>query len=278
MIRSKGEGSEFTVALAAPTDPSRRAGPSSPRRALRGRHLRRVVYLLALAGRVASADTILDASFTDGPDGFAYVDDAFLGTHEPDYATGAWIPEAAGASGVLEITLGDRDSLTVKGMSGGWSRSFVLDGPVRDLRIKFRVALIQAWGYEPDEFSQVMVLLDGAALSDDGFDVIARIEGDGDAGSDKTTGWLVFSSSEGAVRAGRHVLTIGGYNNKKTVDNESTRILIDDVRVTGIPDVACQSDSNCDDANPCTDDFCESGRCVFRGNTSSCPDGFRYGS
>lgn len=196
-----------------------------------------VACLVTLAAHVASAESILDAEFSDGSDGFVYVDDAFLATHAPDYAKGALVSEAPGASGVLAITLGNRDSLVVTGMSGGWSRAFVLDRPMRDLRILFRCQLIQALGYEPDEFSQVMVMLDGTPLASSDLDFVARIEGDGDGGMERSTGWLVFSLSEASASKGRHVLTIGGYNNKKTVDNESTQILIDDVRVTGTPDV-----------------------------------------
>ena len=197
-----------------------------------------IAGLVTLAAQTASAQTLIDARFSQGSDGFVYVDDAFLATHAPDYAEGERVAETAGASGVLAITLGNRDSRPVIGMSGGWSRAFVLERPVRDLRILFRCQLIQASGYEPDEFGQVMILLDGNLLADSGLDFVARIEGDGDGGTERATGWLVLSASVESAREGRHVLTIGGYSNKKTADNESTRILIDDVRVTGMPDEA----------------------------------------
>lgn len=197
-----------------------------------------IAGLVTLAAQTASAQTLIDARFSQGSDGFVYVDDAFLATHAPDYAEGERVAETAGASGVLAITLGNRDSNPVIGMSGGWSRAFVLERPVRDLRILFRCQLIQASGYEADEFGQVMILLDGKLLADSGLDFVARIEGDGDGGTERGTGWLVFSASVESARKGRHVLTIGGYSNKKTADNESTRILIDDVRVTGMPDEA----------------------------------------
>ncbi len=234
MIRNDGRWSGF--AFAAGRDPARRLDPCDARRRNRGRRVRRIACLVALTAQIASAQIVFDAQFSDGSDGFVYVDDAFLATHAPDYGQGALVSERAGASGVLAITLGNRDSLTVTGMSGGWSRAFVLDRPIRDLRILFRCQLIQTSGYEPDEFSQVMVMLDGTLLTSSGIDFVARIEGDGDGGAERATGWLVFSLSEASASKGRHVLTIGGYSNKKTVDNESTQILIDDVRVTGIPD------------------------------------------
>jgi hypothetical protein len=192
--------------------------------------------LALLAAPAAPAQTLFHASFSEGSDGFVYVDDAFLGTRAPDYATGKRLDEAADASGVLAITLGNRDSLPVMGMSGGWSRAFELDQPVRDLRILFRCQLIQASGYEVDEFAHVMVLLDGAPLSGSGLEFFTRIEGDGDGGTELATGWIVIAENAASVSEGRHVLSIGGYSNKKTAENESTQILIDDVRVTGIPD------------------------------------------
>ncbi len=196
----------------------------------------RFVWLAAFAAQVASAETLVHASFSDGSDEFVYVDDPFLGTNAPGYAEGEWLEEAAGASGVLSITLGGRDSLPVIGMSGGWSRAFELDHPVRDLRVLFRCQLIQASGYEVDEFAQIMVLLDGAPLAGSGLDFVARIEGDGDGGTERSTGWITVAEGVAFADAGRHVLTIGGFSNKKTAEDESTRILIDEVRVTGIPD------------------------------------------
>lgn len=196
-----------------------------------------VAWLAVFAAQVAAAQPLLQASFPEGSEDFVYTDDALLATNAPAYAAGEWLPEAAGAHGVLSITLGNRDALPVLGMSGGWSRTFELARPVRDLRILFRCQLIQASGYEGDEFAQVMVLLDGAPLPASGLDFVARIAGDGDGGTERATGWLSIARDVASARAGRHVLTIGGYSNKKTAENESTQILIDDVRVTGIPDV-----------------------------------------
>ena len=40
----------------------------------------------------ALPDTWIDTSFSEGADGFGYVDDAFRGTNEPGYASGAYLP------------------------------------------------------------------------------------------------------------------------------------------------------------------------------------------
>jgi hypothetical protein len=60
-------------------------------------------------------------------------------------------------------------------------------------------------------------------------DYVAQIAGDGDGGSDISTGWKRFRVDLGRLSAGDHTLTIGGYNNKKTDDDEITTIIIDDV-------------------------------------------------
>jgi len=56
-----------------------------------------------------------------------------------------------------------------------------------------RYRLTQEWGYEPDEYSQLMVLLDERPLPGGAVDYFARIEGDGDTGAARSTGWSTFS-------------------------------------------------------------------------------------
>ena len=65
---------------------------------------------------------MLAASFDSGADGFAYADDAFRGTAQPDYASGAWIASGGHQGGALQVSLGGIDTEIVTGMSGGWSR------------------------------------------------------------------------------------------------------------------------------------------------------------
>jgi hypothetical protein len=50
-------------------------------------------------------------------------------------------------------------------------------------------------------------------------------------GSLRTTNWQVFQTTPGLLTVVQHVLTIGGYNNEKSYNNEVTDVLIDDVRV-----------------------------------------------
>ena len=65
------------------------------------------------------AATILSANFNTDAGGFTYVDDPFLGTSQPAYASG--VRQATGGfggSGGLEVTLGGVNGNTITGMSG----------------------------------------------------------------------------------------------------------------------------------------------------------------
>ena len=85
----------------------------------------------------------------------------------------------------------------------------------------------------PLTVAEVLMSLDGVLYGSGANDYVARITGDGNGGPDLTTGWQPFTVNVGALGVGTHTITIGGYNNKKTYNDESTVVLIDDVVVTG---------------------------------------------
>ena len=163
----------------------------------------------------------LDADFSSGAEGFTYADSAFGGAVPQVYADGAW------NSGVLGVTLGGIDDADILTISGGWSQSFTLAVPTA-LTLSFDYNLIQASGFESDEFSQVRYSVDGGASV-----VVALLTGDGDGGSAQTTGFQTFIADLGTLGAGTHTVTFGGFNNKKTFNDEVTEVLIDNVLVTG---------------------------------------------
>ncbi len=47
--------------------------------------------------------------------------------------------------------------------------------------------------------------------------------------ADASTGWVLVTENLGTVPTGTYTITIGGFNNKKTFNNEVTQVLIDDV-------------------------------------------------
>ena len=71
-------------------------------------------------------------------------------------------------------------------------------------------------------------MLYGSGLND----FVAQIDGNGNGGIPKSTGWQLFSITLEGLPAGAHSLVIGGYNNQKSYTNETTEIRIDQVLVT----------------------------------------------
>jgi len=173
--------------------------------------------------------TILSVNFDSSTNGFTYADDTFLSTKQPAYAKGDRITTGGYTGGALRVTLGGVDSKTIRYMSGGWKKTVSIPSTAT-LKLSFRYKLTQSPEYESDEYSQVNVTVDGCTVCSGSSNYIARIYGNGNGGSEITTGWQLYEVT-GSLAAGNHTLTIGGYNNKKTYSNEWSTILIDDVVV-----------------------------------------------
>jgi CshA-type fibril repeat protein/VCBS repeat-containing protein len=171
--------------------------------------------------------TLLEADFNSDLDGFTYSDDAF-GTSNARHASGELDDnDGTDGSGALEVKLGggggdDDDSVD---MSGGFEQSFTVteDGTAT---LTFSYRMDQDNAYENDEYSEILVSIDGELVSLDGNDYIARIEGGGD------TGWQTVTLDLGSLPAGEHSLVLGGYNNKSTSRSEKTEINFDDLSLT----------------------------------------------
>ena len=112
-------------------------------------------------------------------------------------------------------------------MSGAWEIDFVLAAEM-DLTLSFDYELILAAGYESNESSQLLVSLDGGTPI-----LIDELIGNGNGGSDDTTGLQSLELDLGSLTAGSHSLAIGAFNNQKTIADESTSLTIDDVLLTG---------------------------------------------
>jgi hypothetical protein len=113
-------------------------------------------------------------------------------------------------------------------MSGGWRRTFNLNS-AGTVTLTFRYNLTAGGDYESDELSRVLASVDGALLGNSGY--IAQVVGNGEGGAAVTTGWQQYTVSI-PLAAGSHTLVIGGFNNRKTTQSESSTITIDDVGVT----------------------------------------------
>jgi parallel beta-helix repeat protein len=171
---------------------------------------------------------IFSVAFNSGTGGFAYFDDTFNDTNAPAYASGVRIDTGGlNDTGALQITLGGIDNMLVKGMSGGWQKTFTVPLP-GTFRVLFRYNITQSPNYETNETSRVRFSVDGEVFGP-GNDSL--ITGDGDGGPEIMTGWQLLERTVTLTEAGEHKLIIGGYNNRKDNQNEVTTILIDDVTV-----------------------------------------------
>jgi hypothetical protein len=169
----------------------------------------------------------LNAHFDSDSQGFVYSDDTFRGSGAPAYASGTYEPAGGFSGGGLKVLLGDIDDFAILGMSGGWSKQFVLayDQTVTlDLRYRLRFAA----NYETDEYGQALLSIDGTLYGTGGNDYLAQLVGDGNGGFTMDTGWQSVTLTP-FLTAGTHTLTVGGYNNKKTFNDESTEVYFDDV-------------------------------------------------
>jgi len=171
---------------------------------------------------------LFSATFDTSQDGFTYADDTFRGTIQPTYATGARLTSGGFSGGALRVRVGGVNDNDINGMSGGWRRSFTLAAPT-GLSLTLRLKVTQTANYESDESSDGLLSVDGVLVGAGGTDRLSRVVGDGNGGSARTTGFLLHQLDLGTLPAGTHTITIGGYNSKKTLADESTDIVLDDV-------------------------------------------------
>jgi glutamine cyclotransferase len=115
-------------------------------------------------------------------------------------------------------------------MSGGWTTTLSLPSAAA-VYVTFWYNLTQSPHYESDESSEVVVSIDGALKGAAGNSYVARIVGDGDGGPSLTTGWVLKTVDLGVLSAGLHELSVGAYNSKKDLSDESTTAVFDQVTV-----------------------------------------------
>jgi hypothetical protein len=175
---------------------------------------------------------LLGASFDVGVDGFVYADDAFRGTTQPAYASGVRVTSGGFTGGALRVRLGGVDDADINNMSGGWRRSFnILNAPTA-VTLTFRINVTQTANYESNERSEGLVSIDGRLVGLGGTDRVAQVVGDGNGGAARSSGWVLVQVDLGTLAIGPHTLAFGGFNNAKTLADESTDVLIDDVTLT----------------------------------------------
>ncbi|WP_424933919.1 CAP domain-containing protein [Amaricoccus macauensis] len=177
---------------------------------------------------------IKEWTFDGGKNSFTYEDDLFGDGDSGKYARGTY-KEESGRDGALFIRLGGQDDKDVEDLSGGWKKTFKLEEEgVAEITVRFK--LTANANLEEDEFGAVRLALDGEAHGVDGKNYLAKLSGDGEGGSQMSTGWQEATISLGTLEAGKHELDIGGFMNAKTSKTEKVKILIDEISLDVDPE------------------------------------------
>jgi uncharacterized repeat protein (TIGR01451 family) len=182
-------------------------------------------------GTAEPPEILLSTNFDVGTDGFTYSDDTFRGTSNPNYAKGNHLTTGGFSGGRVNVFLGGIDNVATSNMSGGWSRSFVVNqSGMVNITLKYNLQLTK--GCESDECGQALVGVDGNLASDGPEDFLEEFCGaTPNPPSDQNSGWREVSINLD-LTAGTHTITLGGWKSKKSAANEFTNVLFDDVLVT----------------------------------------------
>lgn len=177
--------------------------------------------------------TLINANFDEGTSGFDYRDDTFRNTSNHAHANGYPATDRGYSGSGIAVRLGGGEDVASTNMSGGWQSTFELPAS-GDVTLSFRYVISQTPDYESDEYSEMLLDVDGQLYGTPPNDYIARVSGDGDGGDWPSSNWQTFTLDLGTLTAGVHQFTIGGFGNKRSDASENTEILIDDVMVTSI--------------------------------------------
>ena len=170
---------------------------------------------------------LVDAGFESGTDSFIYYDDIF-GTSNPGYASGGHMPsDGYMDSGGIHVLLGTTPASGQ--MSGGWQTNFVLDS-VSDVTIVLRYKMVMGDGYENDEYSEVIAMINAQKIGGMENNSLLHINGDDMVSGVDDRGWRRAVLKVNLI-SGSHALKIGAYNNKSNAGDEYTEVIFDDIIV-----------------------------------------------
>lgn len=176
---------------------------------------------------------LFNSAFNLDSEGFVYSDDTFRGTANPTYASGDYDSSGGVSGGGLHVSLaGINNTNVINGMSGGWSKDFTVtaDGIV-EITLNYR--LVFSGTYETDECGQALVSVGGNLIStgiNDYLEQFCGIDGPETGMPPQDSGWQQVII-ETVLPSGSHNLTLGGWNNKKTYNDEIMDVYFDEVTV-----------------------------------------------
>ncbi|MEO0471593.1 MAG: T9SS type A sorting domain-containing protein [Bacteroidota bacterium] len=131
------------------------------------------------------------------------------------------------AATAATLTVGGVDNSTQTNTSLGLSTTFQTTG-TEEVVIELDYELTGASQYENDEWTQVLLEVDGQLVSYNGNTYLSQLTG----GSVTTSGPQSVSLTLPGLTEGTHTLVFGLLNNKKTYNNESSSLIIDRIRIS----------------------------------------------
>ncbi len=167
-----------------------------------------------------------------------------------------------GDNDIVELAVGGTDNADIYDMSVGISSTFTTT-QTNTIIINLTYEMVLQSPYEPDEFSEVRFMLNGAFISNDDNIYLSQIFGNGNGGDLDRTGVQNVSLSVNNLPAGNHTFTLGLFVNKKTYFDEYTNLIIDKIVIEeACTGVVAPTDT---DGDGVPDD---SDNCVFTDNTN----------
>jgi len=162
--------------------------------------------------------------------GFTYLDDAFNGTTQPNFATGSIDPTGGFTGAGLFVQVGNRPFISLA-TSGGWAKQFTLGNPAT-ATISFRYRLTFDDGYEDDEYGEALFEVDGVRYGNDIENSLARFRGDGNGGGGTDDSGWQFASFDIPLNAGDHTMVLGAHSSKSTANGEVTSTWFDNIQIS----------------------------------------------
>ena len=186
---------------------------------------------------------LADEGFDNGTLGNTTTESGAFSSPNPTYESISF------QGGQINLGVGGVDNTTQINISLGVKRNFfVPESSATEIFIIY--TLNAAAGYDADEYTDVLLSLDGQTINYNGNPYLYRIV----SGSPTSSGQQNVTIALGSLSAGNHEIVVGVFNNKKTYNSESSSLLIDQITITQ----ACTDcdgsleGTACDDGEACT--------------------------
>lgn len=155
----------------------------------------------------------LSTSFNNGANNFSFIDD----NDTPAYSSGSV------SNGALNVLLGGVDNNDITNIQGTWRYRCEQDSTSTST-ITLNAILSQSSEFESDEISQLALRVNGDVS------LLATLAGNGNGGNIESTGTTQYQANV-TLPAGDNIIDLICFNNKKTLNDESTLCSINDLSI-----------------------------------------------